>query len=146
MRCAWPRDCCLPNRRGGKSILSLPWVYRLFAHILGIEANRQWFIDDVLCLRDGQKLVDVGCGAADILDHLRGVAYVGLDMSDIYIQTAKAKFKTRGGAKFLSGSVEDWTRDPLTYEADLVLTNGALHHVDGICVSCVEGQWPLHFL
>jgi hypothetical protein len=77
MRCAWPRDCCLPNRRDGKSILSLPWVYRLFAHILGIEANRQWFIDDVLCLRDGQKLVDVGCGTADILDHLRGVEYFG---------------------------------------------------------------------
>jgi hypothetical protein len=31
-----------------RSILSLPWVYRLFAHILGIEANRQWFLDDVL--------------------------------------------------------------------------------------------------
>jgi SAM-dependent methyltransferase len=45
-------------------------------------------------------------------------------------QTARAKFKTCGGAKFLSGSVEDWTRDPLTYEADLVLTNGVLHHVD----------------
>ena len=59
-----------------------------------------------------------------------GVEYVGLDISDIYIQAARAKFKTRGGAKFLSGSVEDWTRDPLTYEADLVLTNGVLHRVD----------------
>jgi SAM-dependent methyltransferase len=115
---------------GLRSILALPWVYRLFAHILGIEAHRQWFIDDVLCLRDGEKLVDVGCGPADILDRLPGVEYVGLDISDIYIQAARAKFKTRGGATFLSGSVEDWTRDPLTYEADLILTNGVLHHVD----------------
>jgi SAM-dependent methyltransferase len=115
---------------GLRSILALPWVYRPFAHILGIEANRQWFIDDILCLRDGQKLVDVGCGPADILDRLPGVEYVGLDISDIYIQAARAKFKTRGRAKFLSGSVEDWMRDPLTYEADLVLTNGVLHHVD----------------
>ena len=115
---------------GLRSILSLPWVYRLFTHIVGIEANRQWFIDDVLCLRDGQKLVDVGCGPADILDRLPGVEYVGLDISDVYIQAAKAKFKTRGGAKFLSGSVEDWTRNPLTYEADVVLANGVLHHID----------------
>jgi len=115
---------------GLRSILALPWVYRLFGHILGIEANRQWFIDDVLCLRDGQKLVDVGCGPADILDRLPAVEYVGLDISDTYIQAARAKFKTRGGAKFLSGSVEDWARDPLTYEADLVLTNGVLHHVN----------------
>ena len=115
---------------GLRSILSLPWVYRLFAHILGIEANRQWFIDDVLWLRDGQKLVDMGCGPADILDRLPAVEYVGLDISDMYIRAARAKFKTRGGAKFLSGSVEDWTRDALTYEADLVLTNGVLHRVD----------------
>ena len=60
--------------------------YRLFAHILGIEANRQWFIDDILCLRVCQKPVNVGCGAADILDRLpgSGVEYVGLDISDIY--------------------------------------------------------------
>src|SRR5262249_39880866 len=108
----------------------LAWVYRLMAHILGNEANRQWFIDDVLCLRDGQKLVDVGCGHADILDRLPGVEYVGLDISDLYIQAARAKFKTRSGTKFLSGSVEDWTRNPLTYEADVVLANGVLHHVD----------------
>jgi SAM-dependent methyltransferase len=115
---------------GLRSILALPWVYRLMAHILGNEANRQWFIDDVLCLRDGQKLVDVGCGPAEILDRLPGVEYVGLDISDVYIQAAGAKFKTRGGTKFLSGSVEDWTRNPLTYEADVVLAHGVLHHVD----------------
>jgi SAM-dependent methyltransferase len=28
--------------------------------------------------------------------------------------------------------VEDWTRDPLTYEADLVLARGVLHHVDDV--------------
>jgi SAM-dependent methyltransferase len=115
---------------GLRSVLALSWVYRLFAHILGIEANRQWFIDDVLCLRDGQKLVDVGCGPADILDRLPGVEYVGLDISDAYIQTARIKFKARGGANFLSGSVEDWTLNPLTYGADIVLANGVLHHVD----------------
>ena len=115
---------------GLRSMLAVPWVYRLFARILGSEANQQWFIDDILCLRDGQKLVDVGCGLANILDRLPGVEYVGLDISDAYIQAARAKIKTRGRAKFLSGSAEDWARDPLTYGADLVLTNGVLHHVD----------------
>jgi SAM-dependent methyltransferase len=115
---------------GLRSILALPWVYRLFAHVLGSKANKRWFIDDVLRLRDGQKLVDVGCGPADILDRLPRIEYVGLDISDVYIQAARAKFKTRSGAKFLSGRVEDWARDTLTHEADLVLANGVLHHVD----------------
>jgi SAM-dependent methyltransferase len=115
---------------GLRSFLALPWVYRLFTRVLERRAYKQWFINDVLCLRDGQKLVDVGCGPADILDLLPGVEYVGLDTSDVYIRAARAKFKTRDGAKFLSGSVEDWTRDPLTYEADLVLAHGVLHHID----------------
>jgi hypothetical protein len=58
---------------GLRSILAWPWVYRLMAHILGNEAKRQWFIDDVLCPREGQKVVDVGCGPIDILERLSGV-------------------------------------------------------------------------
>jgi len=115
---------------GLRSILALPWVYRLFVHIFKSEASTRWFINDVLRLRDGQKLVDIGCGPADILDRLPRIEYVGLDISDVYIQAARAKFNTRSEAKFLSGCVEDWARDPLTREADLVLTNGVLHHVD----------------
>jgi hypothetical protein len=30
-------------------------------------ANECWFIDHVLALRAGEKVVDVGCGPADIL-------------------------------------------------------------------------------
>src|SRR6516162_2747564 len=55
---------------------------------------------------------------------------MGLDISDAYIQAARIKFKARGGANFLSGSVEDWTLNPLPYGADVVLANGVLHHVD----------------
>jgi SAM-dependent methyltransferase len=116
---------------GLRSVLAFPWPYRLFVGTLGArKANKEWFIKNVLGLRDGQKLVDVGCGPAQILDRLPGVEYVGLDISDAYIQAARIKFKARGGANFLSGSVEDWTLNPLAYEADIVLANGVLHHVD----------------
>jgi len=115
---------------GLRSVLAFPWVYRLFSMLVGSEANEEWFIKNVLGLLKGQKLVDVGCGPAQILDRLPGVEYVGLDISDAYIQAARIKFKARGGANFLSGSVEDWTLNPLTYGADIVLANGVLHHVD----------------
>jgi len=116
---------------GLRSVLAFPWVYRLFVGTLGQrKANKEWFIKNVLGLRDGQKLVDVGCGPAQILARLPRVEYVGLDISDAYIQAARIKFKARGGANFLSGSVEDWGLNPLTYAADIVLANGVLHHVD----------------
>ena len=115
---------------GLRSVLAIPWLYRLFDMLVGSKANREWFIKNVLDLRDGQKLVDVGCGPADILDRLPGVEYVGLDISDAYIQAARIKFKGRAGANFLSGGVKDWVLNPLTYEADIVLAYGVLHHVD----------------
>ena len=115
---------------GLRSALAFPWLYRLFDMLVGSKANKEWFIKNVLDLRDGQKLVDVGCGPAHILDRLPGVEYVGLDISDAYIQAARIKFKGRGGANFLFGSVKDWLLNPLTYEADIVLAHGVLHHVD----------------
>jgi SAM-dependent methyltransferase len=115
---------------GLRSVLAFPGVYRLFSMLVGNKAYEEWFIKNVLGLRKGQKLVDVGCGPAQILDRLPGVEYVGLDISDAYIQAARIKFKARGGTNFLSGSVENWTLNPLTYAADIVLANGVLHHVD----------------
>jgi SAM-dependent methyltransferase len=115
---------------GLRSVLAFPWVYRLFDMLVGSKAYEEWFIKNVLGLRNGQKLVDVGCGPAQILDRLPRVEYVGLDISDAYIQAARIKFKARGAAIFLSGSIEDWTLNPLTYAADIVLVNGVLHHVD----------------
>src|SRR5215831_904788 len=120
----------MQSNSGLRSVLAFPWLYRQFGMLVGSKANKEWFIKNVLRLRDGQKLVDVGCGPADILDRLPGVEYVGLDISDAYIQAARIKFKGRGGANFLSGSVKDWVLNPLTYEADIVLAYGVLHHVD----------------
>ena len=115
---------------GLRSVLAFPRVYRLFDMLVGNKAYEEWFIKNVLSLRNGQKLVDVGCGTAQILDRLPEVEYVGLDISDAYIEAARIKFKARGGANFLSGSVEDWALNPLTYAAEIVLAYGLLHHVD----------------
>jgi SAM-dependent methyltransferase len=115
---------------GLRSILQSTLAFRLFGHVLGSETNKRWFVDHVLRLREGQKLIDVGCGPADILDRLPGVEYLGLDISDAYIESARTRFASRRGATFVSGCVEDWRLNPLTSDADVGLANGVLHHVD----------------
>src|SRR5438876_7600421 len=115
---------------GVRSILVTPWVYRLATRLLGSEANKQWFIDEILALSPGHKLVDVGCGPAEILDRLPRVNYVGLDVSDAYVEAARRKFSARPEAVFRSGNVDDWLRDSTAFGADVVLMNGVLHHVD----------------
>ena len=52
---------------GLRSILAVPWAYSLAMRLLRNGANERWFIDHVLALRTGEKVVDVGCGPADIL-------------------------------------------------------------------------------
>ena len=111
-----------------RSILALPWAYRLLRRLFGNEANRSWFVNWVLALRGGERVVDVGCGTADILELLPNLTYVGLDVSETYIESARRRYGAR--AVFLSGRVDNWSRDPRTNDADVVLVNGVLHHVD----------------
>src|SRR5262245_48377274 len=114
---------------GIRSMLTLPSVYRLVMRVLGNRANQRWFIDHILALRGDERIVDVGCGPADILDELPvAVQYVGLDISDEYIEAARRRYAHRG--LFLTGSVEDWAQDVRVQGADLVFSNGVLHHVD----------------
>jgi SAM-dependent methyltransferase len=113
---------------GLRSVLAFPWIYSLSMRLLRNEANRRWFIDEVLALRDGQKLVDIGCGPADILDCLPAVKYIGLDISERYIEAARQKYGDRG--VFLAGRLAHWANDSRTRDADVVLANGVLHHVD----------------
>jgi SAM-dependent methyltransferase len=113
---------------GLRSFLAFPRVYRLTMRLFGGDANMRWFIDQILALRAGEKLVDVGCGPADILESLPAVDYVGLDISEPYIQAARQRYGSRG--VFVSGRIEDWRTNPRTQQADVVLANGVLHHVD----------------
>jgi SAM-dependent methyltransferase len=96
--------------------------------LLANHANRRWFIDEVLAAREGEKLVDIGCGPGDILDRLPRVTYVGCDISEAYIQAARRRFGGRG--VFIAGRPCEWLLDARTHGADVVLAHGVLHHVD----------------
>jgi SAM-dependent methyltransferase len=120
--------CSMQISSGLRSTLAVPWAYRLAMRLLGNRANKRWFINHVLALRAGEKVIDVGCGPADILGELPTVEYVGVDISESYIESARYRHGQRG--VFICGRVEDWARDPRSQGADLVLANGVLHHVD----------------
>jgi SAM-dependent methyltransferase len=76
----------------------------------------------------GMRILDLGCGTAEILDALpEDVRYVGYDMSPRYIAAAQAKFGGRG--TFHCGLLEQ--AEATTLEPfDLVLGTGVLHHLD----------------
>jgi SAM-dependent methyltransferase len=111
-----------------QSILALSGVYsRWMAALGGLRARRE-YVGVYLRPSPEAKVLDLGCGPADILADLPpGVTYLGIDVSERYIQAARSRYGTRG--RFLVQSVEAVALDePGTY--DLVMANGILHHLD----------------
>lgn len=76
----------------------------------------------------GIRILDLGCGPADILDSLpEDVTYVGYDMSPEYIAAARARFASRG--TFHCRLLEE-TEVASLPSFDLVMGIGVLHHLD----------------
>jgi len=111
-----------------RSILAFPTIYRLFSYIVGGDA-RSFYVEKYIRPEDGGKTLDIGCGTADILSYLPNVEYVGLDMNEAYINSAKKRFGSRG--KFLAKKVNKGTINELSiFDFDMVLATGVVHHLD----------------
>jgi cyclopropane fatty-acyl-phospholipid synthase-like methyltransferase len=113
---------------GVRAILSHPVVYEAFQRFMGAKRGREWIVRDLIRPFPGMRILDLGCGPAEILDSLpQDVAYTGYDMSAEYIAAAKAKFGARGTFHCrLLEQAEVATLDPF----DLVMGIGVLHHLD----------------
>src|SRR5262249_33209123 len=79
----------------------------------------------------GEKVLDIGCGPADILDYLPQVDYTGVDLSAEYIESARQRFANRG--RFWCNDVGAGGVEALESELgsfSLVLATGLVHHLD----------------
>jgi len=109
-----------------KFLLGIPSVYRLFGQAIGGNRGRGIFVSEYLRPQRGNRILDIGCGEASILDHLSDVDYVGFDLSPSYISAAKRRYGKRG--RFHCGSVTQNIIDEIgTF--DIAVANGVLHHL-----------------
>jgi SAM-dependent methyltransferase len=113
---------------GIRSVLSHPLVYGTFQNIMGAKRGRVRFVRESIRPFPGMRVLDLGCGPAEILSALPDdVVYVGYDMSPHYIASARRKFGTRGD--FHCRLLEQ--TEVATLESfDLVMGIGVLHHLD----------------
>jgi SAM-dependent methyltransferase len=113
---------------GIRSILSHPVIYELSQVIMGAKSGRKEFIEEFIKPKNGDHIVDIGCGTATILSALPPyISYSGYDISEIYISAAKEKFKNRGN--FQCTEVNASTIQTIK-PANIILMMGALHHMD----------------
>ena len=112
---------------GFRSILSLPKSYSLLQRLVGAERSRRILCDAYIQAAPGERVLDIGCGTADILDHLPAVDYSGFDLNPRYVAYAERRFGARGVFR-----CEDVGKAALGDQGgfDLVLALAILHHLD----------------
>lgn len=112
---------------GVRAILSHPFVYSAFQSLMGAHRSRQSFVTNYVKPISGMKILDVGCGPADILGYLPDVDYWGYDISEAYIAQARTWFGRRGRFNCKQLQLDDLAVLP---KFDIVLALGLLHHLD----------------
>jgi SAM-dependent methyltransferase len=125
-----PREKTAGTRQGPdlidvRRILSRPAVYELFSRALGARRARSLLVNEHVRPLPGMHVLDLGCGPGTLLQHLGDVRYVGIDVSEEYIDRARRTFADR--AEFQVGDATDLDGNLRGF--DLVLAFGVLHHL-----------------
>ena len=102
-------------------------IYRLSQRLVMSSKRLRWYAATYLHPRPGDRVLDIGCGPADILDYLPDVDYTGFDPSDRYIAWATARHGAHG--RFFRQMVSPELLLDLG-AFDLIIANGVLHHLD----------------
>lgn len=111
---------------GWRSVLSLAPVYRLAQRLIGADRFRAVLTSEVIRATPDDRILDLGCGTADILEHLPAVDYVGVDPSERYVGAAVARFGDRG--TFVTSAAERF--DESSPDRTITMAIGVLHHLD----------------
>jgi len=113
---------------GIRAMLSSPLIYETLQSLMRADKGRAGMVRDYVRPFPGIRILDLGCGTAEILRALPAdITYVGYDMSPEYIAAAQKRFAGRGTFHCrLLEQAELATLEPF----DLVLGLGVLHHLD----------------
>lgn len=114
--------------KGIRSVLSFPAVYGALQNLLGAQRVRKILCNEYIRAEPGDIVVDVGCGPADILEHIHvPIRYYGFDLSQPYIDAARATHGERGSFR-----CADITQLPIEDipPCQVAIAIGLLHHLD----------------
>ena len=114
-----------PWRRLRDGALGRARVYLAVQKLLGADRLRRRCVDR-LQPRDGERILDVGCGPGYILDYMPSVIYHGFDTNPDYIEYARRRFAGHG--HFYCEEFTVRHLDTL-FPVDAALLMGVLHHL-----------------
>ena len=114
---------------GLRAMLSSPAGYNVVQNLLGANRSRAILVREHIRPTAGATVLDIGCGTAELLKFLpRDINYQGFDLSEPYIEAARAAHGDRGS--FHCRDVGEMAAEGAAGAADLILAIGLLHHLD----------------
>ena len=114
---------------GIRSVLSYSKVYDFFQWLMGAKRGRHIFATEYIRARDGNFVLDVGCGTADVRFYLPNVEYIGIEPDAHYADAANNRLKEAGvSGKVLQGLLDEQTLEDLP-KFDIIIISGVFHHL-----------------
>jgi SAM-dependent methyltransferase len=108
-------------------ILDLTWTFRFFIHCFKPDVFARLYEKQHLRCEPSFKVLDLGCGPADILNRLpRSIEYHGIDFNSRYIAFARSRYGNRG--HFYCEPFNNLLVNRF-HSFDLVMANGVIHHL-----------------
>ena len=108
-----------------EQILGKSRVYEFAMAAIGPYAAKE-YVTQQINAATGDRVLDIGCGTASILEKLPTVFYIGIDSNHKYIDQAKKNFGQLGDFRCIS--VDDLFLDT-SEKFDRILLLGVLHHL-----------------
>src|SRR5512135_1180172 len=117
----------MAEKSGLFAILRRPAVYDFVQWLFRADRNRVWFVENHLRVSEGERMLDVGCGTAEILRFLPRVDYVGYEPNPDYVDAARA---AHGAAGTFHAGLFDEAAAAALAPVDIALVSAVLHHMD----------------
>ncbi len=112
-----------------RKILDLPSVYAKFQEVIAKNDYRKWMLNQYIGTTENKRILDLGCGTADILDYFDNAKqYVGIDINEKYITDNRKRFANRKECSFFCGDLNAYLEKE-DQSFDLVLMMGVMHHI-----------------
>lgn len=112
---------------GVRSLLANPFLYDFVQAVFDGKRARANFVRNHLRIREGERILDIGCGTGNLLPHLPLVDYVGFEPNAEYVARARSKHGDRG--IFFNKTFEEGDATSLP-PFDVAVVFAVLHHLN----------------